>query len=111
MHRTVIRQGAQVRESSSESCSKGPARSNRATRPATRTGCNALGHAEIDGLRRGTVAPQFESFTSNPDRATAKLERIVERADQRAPDGERLFEALHAFLADGHALHILLGNH
>jgi UDP-2,3-diacylglucosamine pyrophosphatase LpxH len=59
----------------------------------------------------GSVSARFEPFTTDPDGAIAKLERIVARTDEGAPDGERLFAALHAFLDDGHPLHILLGNH
>jgi UDP-2,3-diacylglucosamine pyrophosphatase LpxH len=65
----------------------------------------------VDTAPNGAASPQFEAFTTDPDRATTKLERIVERADEGAPDGERLFDALRAFLADGHPLHVLLGNH
>jgi UDP-2,3-diacylglucosamine pyrophosphatase LpxH len=68
--------------------------------------------AEESSIERdGGASPRFEAFTTDPDRAVAKLQRIVDRADADAPDGERLFGALRAFLANGHALHILLGNH
>ena len=59
----------------------------------------------------GNDAPPFEAFTRDAGRAVAKLERIVERSEAGAHAGERIFEALSAFLAEGHALHILLGNH
>jgi UDP-2,3-diacylglucosamine pyrophosphatase LpxH len=69
---------------------------------------------ESDGLPVAAsepARPRFESFTANEARAVAKLDRIVARADEGAPSLERIFDALRAFLGDGHALQILLGNH
>src|SRR5207245_2695143 len=68
---------------------------------------------ESDGLPVAAsepARPRFESFTANEARAVAKLDRIVARADEGAPSLERIFDALRAFLGDGHALQILLGN-
>lgn len=58
-----------------------------------------------------TTTRQFEAFTANPHHAVHKFSRIVERTDHNAPSGERVFEALRAFVQQGHVLTILLGNH
>ena len=59
----------------------------------------------------GEQLPEFEPFTASPQRAVDKLKRVVRRVDEHAPDGERVFQALGAFLADGNRLDLLLGNH
>ena len=54
---------------------------------------------------------EWEAFTENPDAAVSKFERAVCHTDERAPQGERVFEALQEFVHRGHSLTILLGNH
>src|SRR5262245_10481743 len=53
----------------------------------------------------------FEPFTASADTAVEKLRRIIKTADVDAPDGQRIFPALQAFVTDGHRLTVLLGNH
>lgn len=53
----------------------------------------------------------FESFTSSPQAAVAKLREIIKTCDEHAPASERVFPALRQFVADGHRLTLLLGNH
>jgi UDP-2,3-diacylglucosamine pyrophosphatase LpxH len=59
----------------------------------------------------GEQLPAFEAFTPSQRRAVEKLRRVVHRADEGAREGERIFEALGAFLAEGNRLDLLLGNH
>lgn len=59
----------------------------------------------------GEELPEFEAFTPSQRRAVEKLKRAVRRVDEGAPEGERVFEALGAFLAAGNRLDLILGNH
>jgi UDP-2,3-diacylglucosamine pyrophosphatase LpxH len=52
-----------------------------------------------------------EAFTFDPNEARAKLQRIIERVTSDSVDGMNVFNALQAFVAHGHKLTILLGNH
>jgi UDP-2,3-diacylglucosamine pyrophosphatase LpxH len=58
-----------------------------------------------------TSIPQFEAFTASSEDAVIKLDRVIKRTDEGAPQGERVFEALQVFLVEGHSLTIILGNH
>lgn len=56
-------------------------------------------------------APAFVPFEQNPDRARAKLLRVIERVDRGAPEGEQVFPAFRRYCQDGNRLTVLLGNH
>jgi len=58
-----------------------------------------------------SAVKKFDPFTGNPEHAVRKFERIVQRTDDNAPKGERVFEALRDFVGDGQTLTLLLGNH
>lgn len=64
---------------------------------------------ESDG---GTLeAPLFVPFEQDPNRARAKLLRVIERVDRGAPEGEQVFPAFRRFCQEGNRLTVLLGNH
>jgi len=53
----------------------------------------------------------FASFTADPQDAVAKLRQIMKSCDEDAEPAEQVFPALRRFVADGHGLTVLLGNH
>ena len=53
----------------------------------------------------------FSAFAHDAQLAVRKFRRVVQRTDTDAPAGERVFEALRAFVHQGHKLTMLLGNH
>jgi len=53
----------------------------------------------------------FSAFAHDAQLAVDKFRRVVQRTDADAPAGERVFEALRAFVGQGHKLTMLLGNH
>jgi len=66
----------------------------------------------IDFLAEEDDSPDsFSAFTSDIDDARVKLQRAIERTDEAAPIGSRVFDAFRAFTAAGHRLTMLLGNH
>jgi len=54
---------------------------------------------------------QTDAFTTSQDEAVTKLERVIKQTDEGAMDGERVFDALRTFLAQGCRLTLLIGNH
>jgi len=53
----------------------------------------------------------FSAFTADQDEAVKKFKQIIEHCDGGHPKEEQLFLALRDFLAAGHSLVLLLGNH
>jgi UDP-2,3-diacylglucosamine pyrophosphatase LpxH len=70
-----------------------------------------LAEETIEGDTTAITARQFEAFTVDPQHAVHKFSRIITRTDHDVPPGERVFEALRAFVQQNHVLTILLGNH
>jgi UDP-2,3-diacylglucosamine pyrophosphatase LpxH len=54
---------------------------------------------------------EFQAFTRPPGNAVRKLQNILTHVDDGAPQDEQVFGALQAWVAEGHELTILLGNH
>jgi len=81
---------------------------------------HSLRHAHKDGITELVIngdfvdflaEKPFQSFTATPALAITKLQQIMHSTDDGAQGDERVFPALRAFVQQGHALTLMLGNH
>jgi UDP-2,3-diacylglucosamine pyrophosphatase LpxH len=81
-----------------------------------RSSTDAADHDDIELVINGDLVDflaeePFEPFTTSAPAAADKLRNIIRTADEGAPEGEQVFPALRQFIAEGHRVTLLIGNH